>query len=379
MLNEQQQIMEQIDRAKEILITFKKNFTGDSITSSLALKAVLSKLDKHVTIAASDYKTPKNYYFLPDHKAIESDLFHLKKFTIIVDTKNAPVEELAYDKIGDQLKIFLTPKTGVYTERQVSFGASDYKYDLIIVLDSPDLESLGYIYEHHADFFYHTPIINIDHSPTNEYFGQINKVELPMTSTAEIVYGLIEGMGIELIDEKIATYLYTGMTDKTKSFKTPNVTPKTLTIASRLINLGADREKIVTNLYRTKSVQMLKLWGRALARLQIDPRLKLVWTMLTRQDLDMTGAQEHEINGLVDEIISETPQAETIIIFSQGDHENINVTVHTTHRINALAITKIFSGEGNKQMAYFTLIDKTMSEVEREVIAKAKEELEKIL
>jgi phosphoesterase RecJ-like protein len=380
MLNENQQIHEQINRAKEILITCKEYYSADSLAATLTIYKVLSKLGKRAQIAISNFVPQPQHNFLDGQMVIEDDLYHLKKFTIKVDTIKTPVEELSYDKQEKQLVISLTPKTGIYTEQDVHFSASSYKFDLIIVVDSPDLESLGSLYEKQADFFYHTPIINIDHSPANEYFGQINKVDLTATSSSEIVYNLLQTFGPELIDETIATYIYTGMTEKTKSFRSTNVTPHTLQIASQLIQDGAARENIVTNLYRTKSIQILKLWGQALANLQLEPRLKLVWTKLTADDFAKTGASEEQLQGLVDEIISETPQAEVIILFTESTkNNNITAKVFTNHKYNALGLLKQFSPQGNKLQASSQFKDQHIAEVERDVISVIKVDLEKTI
>ncbi|MDP2766655.1 MAG: hypothetical protein Q8O41_04270, partial [Candidatus Methanoperedens sp.] len=65
----------------------------------------------------------------------------------------------------------------MFTEDDISSRSSGFKYDLIIALDTADLESLGQIYDNDTEFFYKTPIINIDHHSENEEFGQINFIE----------------------------------------------------------------------------------------------------------------------------------------------------------------------------------------------------------
>ena len=380
MLNENQQIHEQINRAKEILITCKEHYSADGLAAVLTMYKILSKLGKRAQIAISNFVPQPQFAFLEGQSVIKNDLYHLKKFTIQVDTEKTPVEELSYDKQDKKLIISLTPKTGTYSEQDIHFSASNYKFDLIIVIDSPDLESLGSLYEKQADFFYHTPIINIDHSPANEYFGQINKVDLTATSSSEITYTLLQTLGPELIDETIATYIYTGMTEKTKSFRSTSVTPHTLHIASQLIQNGAEREKIVTHLYRTKSIQILKLWGRALANLQLEPKLKLVWTSLTANDFALAGASEEQLQGLVDEIISETPQADVIVLFIESTNSSsINVKIFTNHKYNALGLLKQFSPQGNKLEASTNFVNQHIAEVERNVITGIKAELEKII
>lgn len=377
MLNEKQQILEQINRAKEILITCKEHYSGDSLASVLAWQYILKKMGKSTTTVISNFTVPNTYKFLPQINEIKSDLLHLKKFTIVVKTTQTPIEELSYDKTDQAILISLTPKFGIYSEKDVSFQSSDYKYDLIFVLDSPDLESIGQIYEKQTDFFYHTPIINIDHSPANEYFGQINVVDLTATATSEITFSILNSLGIELLDETLATYIYTGMTEKTKSFKTNNITPNTLNIASQLIQAGADREKIITHLYRTKSIQILKLWGRALAKLQLDPKLKLAWTSLNKLDFAKTGTKEEHLQGLVEEIITETPQAEIILIFSYHDDQTINLQIHTNHKYNAMGLLKAYSPEGNKIWAKAKIKSDNLENLVTTIITEIKQHLEK--
>ncbi len=379
MLNEKQQILEQINRAKEILVTCKEHYSGDSLASVLAWQYILKKMGKSATAVISNFTIPNTYKFLPQINDIKSDLLHLKKFTIVVKTTQTPIEELSYDKTDQAILISLTPKFSIYSEKDVSFQSSDYKYDLIFVLDSPDLESIGQIYEKQTDFFYHTPIINIDHSPANEYFGQINVVDLTATATSEINFSLLNSLGIELLDETLATYIYTGMTEKTKSFKTNNVTPNTLNIASQLIQAGADREKIITHLYRTKSIQILKLWGRALAKLQLDPKLKLAWTSLNKLDFAKTGTKEEHLQGLVEEIITETPQAEIILIFSYKDDQTINLQIHTNHKYNAMGLLKTYSPEGNKTWAKAKIKSDNLENMVTTIITEIKQHLEKTI
>ena len=65
----------------------------------------------------------------------------------------------------------------------------------------------------------------------------------------------------------MATALLAGMIAATNSFQSPQVTPQTLELASQLIVRGADRQKVIESLYRTKDIDTLKNWGKVLSRL----------------------------------------------------------------------------------------------------------------
>ena len=73
------------------------------------------------------------------------------------------------------------------------------------------------------------------------------------------------------IDAKIATCLLTGLILSTRGFSNQNVTASSLKIASKLIELGANRENIIASLYQTKSISLLKSWGHILSELNYDP------------------------------------------------------------------------------------------------------------
>ncbi len=373
-LDEKQQIIEQINKAKHILITGKQEFDGDNIASGLALYFLLKKIEKRVDLVFIETNIPKHFHFLPIKEVIKNHLGELQKLIIKIDTREAPPSELSYDKKDDKLYIYITPKKGLFKPEHIKTEVSDYKYDLIIILGTPDLESLGKIYEDHPDFFFNTPIINIDHLPNNEHYGQINFINLKSSSVSEIVYEIIKYFGEEMIDPQIATCLYTGMTVKTKSFKHPNITPHTLSIASQLITQGAEREKIIHHLYRTKSINVLKLWGRSLARLQYDPDNKIAWTQVTEKDFTITQSNENDLTDIVDELFSETPEAEIVIIFYEAK-SSTKAIIHTSPKFNALKLVKNYEPKGNKQLAKIEFPYKNILELEKEIIQEIQKQL----
>ena len=382
MLNQEQQIFEQIKKAKNILITFNKTWEGDAIASALALFLVCKKQEKNVEIVAEKFNKNALFNFLPAYSNIKTSLNVSQDFIISLDTSNAKIGQIKYNAKKSSLDFIISPKEGFFTHDDISSDSENLKYDLIITLDTPDLESIGSIYDNNTNFFYKTPIINIDHHSNNERFGQINHIELTAISTTEILFNLISEYSKNLIDENIATCLLTGIISKTKSFKTQNITPQSLAISSQLITMGADREKIVNKLYRSRSLNLLKLWGRVLARLTGSPEKNLVWSILTLADFNKTEANENDLTELIDELIVNIPQANIIVLIyesSLGDGKN-NVTkaiIYSVKNINSLNLAKKFNPSGTRSFVKIQL-DKPLSEAEPEIINTIKEELSKL-
>lgn len=363
MLNQEQQIFEQIKKAGNILITFNKIWTGDGLASALAFYLFLKKLDKNVTIAADKFDGGEIFKFLPAYDKINHSLTNVRKFIISLDTANAKVEKIKYKSEDNRLNFIISTKDGFFTHDDIKSYPGDFKYDLIIALDTPDLESLGSVYESDTEFFYNVPIINIDHHSENESFGQINNVELTSTSTAEIVFDLLSNYSRDLLDEDIATCLLAGMISKTRSFKTQNITPQTLSVSAQLISMGARREEIINALYRSRSLALLKLWGRVLARLNSSPDSLLVWSILSKDDFIKTGASEEDLSEVIEELIVNIPSAKIILIIYEipeviQDTVNKNITkalIYTLKNINAMDLVKEWQPQGTKNMAKITI------------------------
>jgi len=378
MLTQEQQIFEQIKKANNILITFKQAWSGDAVASALALFLFLKKFGKTVEVAAEKSDSGKLYSFLPGYGEIKYELDNLRKFVISLDITNTKVNQLRYQKEENKLNFIISPKDGWFTEDDITTDASGFKYDLIITVSTPDLESLGRIYDNDTEFFYQTPIINLDHSSTNEGFGQINFIELTAVSTSEIIFSLLESYSRDLIDEDIATCLLAGMITETKSFKTNNVTPRALLTASQLMSLGARREEIVDHLYRSKSLNILKLWGRVLARLNSAAGDQLIWSILSQADFQKTQSTESDLNEVIDEMITSIPTAKVIALIFEGKDSKTRAWVSAGKSLNALDLSADFNPAGDKNLVKFEL-SQPLGASEKTIISKLEEKLKIIL
>ena len=379
-LNQTQQIAKLLDDKKHILITFRKSGNGDAIASAVALLLFLEKKGKRADIICHDFVLPKQYRFLKHADAIKNAVLDLQKFIITLDVKETGVKELSYDMKDEKLRIFVTPKSGMLSRDSVRTAQSDFTYDLIITVNTQDLASLGALYDSNTELFYKTPIVNIDHENANEHFGHVNATDITATSTAEVLYGLLKQLGEEYIYEHVATALLTGMIAATHSFKAPNVKPTTLAIAGKLMQMGGNRDYIVENLYRTRTVAALKLWGKALAHLEHDKRIGLVSTIITRDDFVRSGADEHDLKDIVVELISNSPEAKIILLLHEhpkaGDSPVVHGMLSVEKQFDAQKLVQPFKPTGNKGQASFVISGKTLKQAEEEVVGEIKKQLQ---
>ena len=378
-LNDFEQLLKLTENSKHILLIFGSKDNGDAASAALALKGMFEKQHRQADIACSDFAAPKQLRFLPGIEAVKSSLTNLQKFIIKVDVSRTPLESLSYDVKNSTLNIYLTPKAGLITKNELRTAQSTLKYDLIITLNSPDLGSLGAIFENNTDLFYRTPIVAIDHLANNERYGQVNIIDLSAASTSEVVYKIMKNAGENYFDENSATLLLAGMTVATGGFKHPNLPPATLSIASSLMARGADRELIVRNLYRTRSISTLKLWGEALTHLQTNPRVGLVWTTLTRDNFSRSGGKPEDLSGIIEELISNSPEAKIILVLYEIENgeKKVGGLLAAEKNHDALQLSAPFHPEGSRHLAKFEIKNKTLAEAEEFCLNLLSESLKK--
>lgn len=367
-----EQIKTAIDSAKNILVVFRNDPLGDGAAGACALAEVLEKLGKQVEVVGSgELGQAPGLNFLSYAPKIKSRLDQANKLIINVDLAESEVGGLSYELKNGQLFIYITARGAPLTRRQVRAAAGQWPYDLIFVLDCPDLESLGDFYDLRRDLFSKALIINIDHHAANENFGQINLVDLKAAATCEIIFDLLSFLCQDKITGECGTALLCGLLSKTRNFKAPGVSAQTLSKASELLALGARREEIVKHLFANRSVATLKLWGLALARLKSQPEFGLVSLALRAEDFLQTGTAERDLLGMIEELISQSPAAKIVAVFyesSRGGGEHIiKALVHTHDHYDAKILTKAFAPSGSRNLARFNLTNISLAVAESQV------------
>lgn len=145
MLNQNQQIFEQIKKAEKILITFSRTWSGDGVASALALFLFLKKLGKNAEIAAENIDKNETFAFLPGYAEIKPGLNSLRHFIVSLSTRQTKVNSVKYKQEPESLDFIVTPQNGFFTKEDLTIKSSGFKYDLIFVFDTRELESLGKI------------------------------------------------------------------------------------------------------------------------------------------------------------------------------------------------------------------------------------------
>lgn len=364
------QAVEILKGSHKILVAPSAPVDGDSIGSALALLVVLRKMGKDVRVVVTE-QLPEALKFLPHVDQIEHSLGGSKDFVITLDTNKADVDHMKYEVEQGKINIIITPKEGKFTPHDISFSKSIPDFDLIITVDTGDLVQLGKLREENPELFAKTPLLNIDHHASNGRFGTANFLDFSVASTTQMLFPVLKALedfkGEKLIDEDVATLLLTGLVTDTGSFQHSNTSPQAFETAADLLDLGARQQEIIKHIFKTKSLATLKLWGRVLSKIQYDDSHRFVYSTITEQDLQDTGAHHDDSGGIIDELMSNAPRAEVVLLLKEKSDGLTSGSLRATGSLADVSeIAGRMGGGGHIKAAGFRIKGKSFDEALQE-------------
>lgn len=353
-----QKAAQAIVNAQNILVIPHANVDPDGLGSALACYDIFTKLGKNVTVICPDTK-PDALSFLPGFEDLEEKIELNNDFVVTINLRDGmEIDKLRYSVEDNKVNIIVTPKEGNLHATQVALQDSDKPFDLLCIVDTADLHLLGSVYETKRALFDTTPILNIDHHSSNPRFGQTQLIDTNAASATEVLYKWFSSQPNwkEHISADTATLLLTGLITDTRSFQNPNTTPESLEVAAELLDLGARQQEIIQHIYKTKPLSTLKIWGRALNRIQVDASAGIVWSSVSKEDLAEMDASSKETHGILDELISTIPEADVYILFTEIESGGLKASARSSEHINISAIAnKLYGGGGHDRAAGFKI------------------------
>jgi phosphoesterase RecJ-like protein len=195
-------------------------------------------------------------------------------------------------------------------------------------------------------------LIWIDHHVTNEGLGTVPLVDPSASSTCELVWRLIKELGGE-IQIETAICLYAGLVTDTGRFQYQAVGPDTLRLAAELREFPFDHARLVRALYEDNGAAYLRLLGLALGRIRLEPDADLVWTYLTRADLDDGGVEPAEADDLID-VVRTAREADVAAVIKQQGDGRFKVSLRSRGGHDVAAVASAFGGGGHRLAAGYT-------------------------
>jgi phosphoesterase RecJ-like protein len=199
-------------------------------------------------------------------------------------------------------------------------------------------------------------IVNIDHHHDNTRFGTIDHVDPKSSCTAEMVWDLMHGLGVEPSQE-IGEALYVGLVTDTGRFMYENTGARAHRMAAELIEGGVDGHAIYKRLYEGIPEGKLELLARGLSNVERFDDGLLTLTQLTRADYESSGADESYSEGVVDHLRAVEGTAVAGLVREQlgngGSKRKVSLR-STDDRVDVSRIARAGGGGGHRRAAGFS-------------------------
>ncbi|HSC02082.1 MAG TPA: bifunctional oligoribonuclease/PAP phosphatase NrnA [Solirubrobacteraceae bacterium] len=303
------EVLDELRSAAKLIVVTHENLDGDALGSLIAMQDILTAQgrDSLMFIDAGEFPLPNEYEFFPLRGLV-----------------SAPPEDLE--------------------ERTIVF------------LDCGNLE------RNPAEAFRRggrgqLHIVNIDHHHDNTMFGTVNYVLPEASCTAEIVWDLMQGLGVKA-SLNIAEALYVGLITDTGRFMYENTGPRAHEMAADLIAAGVDVHEIYRRVYEGIPFGKLALLARGLSKVARYDDGRLTVTELDAADFAESGAEESYSEGVIDHLRAVEGTAVAALIRERisdngGPPRKVSLRA-SDERVDVSAIARAQGGGGHRQAAGFS-------------------------
>lgn len=306
-------IIREIELNSSFLVTTHEGPDGDAVGSTMALASYLRARGKDVTLYYCD-PIPDTYNFLP-------------------------LSQLAVQTIPDRT------------------------YDVCFVLDAGELKRAG---AELSSFNGCGKIINIDHHPHCEEFGDLNYVDPSASATGALIYRILKAAGYDL-DYDTALYVYVAIVTDTGSFRYSNADPEAFQVSGELVALGINPWSVAEKLYESQPLKRLELLALALSTLTVSKSGEFASITVTLDMYKKTGATSELTDGFVNYPRS-IHGVEVSIFFREIKEGVYKVSFRSKGKVNVSSLAMAFSGGGHHNAAGCTLHG-TLDEVRETVFS----------
>jgi phosphoesterase RecJ-like protein len=200
-----------------------------------------------------------------------------------------------------------------------------------------------------------------------------------VASTTEILFHFIEDAkwAVEL-DPILAEMIYVGISCDTGSFRYDLTKPSTHRIAGRLLQTGFDFTRTAERVHLSRTFTMKKLLGLVLNRMEKGANGHYLYSCLTREMLNQTGASPEDAGDVIDEMCF-IQGIEVSMLFVEESPDVVRVSFRSKGRLNVGQFARrITDSGGGHPRASGCIVNAPLAEAVRFVCAELEKEMESV-
>ncbi len=236
--------------------------------------------------------------------------------------------------------------------------------DLAISLDNADVHRIGVA----GDVFARSRhSLCIDHHISNTGFAMENIIEPDRSSTAELLYTLLDQ---DKMTKDVAECLYLGIIHDTGVLKFSNTTSQTLEIVAKLLKYGFDFSTIIQDTYYARTYTQTLAYADALLKSRLALEDQVIYTVMTAKDMEKWHVRPMDLDGVVDGLRDVSEVEGAIFLYESGNNQ-FKVSMRSKKKMNVSKIAQVFGGGGHVRAAGCTL-EGTSDEILSKILSEMK-------
>ncbi len=279
----------------------------------------------------------------------------------LLQGKHGRVTGIIEGPVPDRLSFLLPSEILVINPEE---ELPEVEADLAIVVDSGDMKRLGRV----GEMIEGLEIINIDHHPDNENFGDINLVDAKASSACEIL-GLLLQDNIHL-PPRVMQAWGAGILYDTGGLRHPNTRTQTLELLACWMGKGLKLHLLQERLFGRNSRASFGLYQEALRGLDFSREGRIAWTVI-RQEIGKPSPRE-VTQKVIDEIRGIEGVEVAILFVDQGERTKVSFR---SRNFPVNVIASLWGGGGHVRAAGVTREEK-FEEVFPEILSAVEEKLD---
>ncbi len=197
------------------------------------------------------------------------------------------------------------------------------------------------------------PLIMIDHHSSGRPFGTIRYIDAQAASTTVLIHRLMKALAMKPTEEEAELLLFGLCTDTGFFRHLEAFSGDTLHTAAEFLDAGASLKRIYSGIYGGRSFGARVLLGRILSRCEFLMNNTLVFSYMTRTDLEEFGEEAKDSDTLYGLLQGISGVVIAVLVREERDGTQ-TVGIRTNHTIDAGSLAARFGGGGHARAAGFS-------------------------
>lgn len=280
---------------------------------------------------------------------------------------------LALKALGKNTAVLCSdPIPALYDYMEINSFRGDFTPAFVVAVDVASIQLFGER-NNVQNYVAHTGLC-IDHHASNSGYAYETLLDPGAAATCEVLLDVIEEMGVTLTPA-IAGCLYTGLATDTGCFRFTSTTARTHQAAARLIEAGANIEKLNERLFECRSRARVKADRLALESLEyyLDGRCAMIcltWDQI--ESIGVPGAELEDLTSLPRSIEG----VEVGLTLRQQKDGSYKISVRTGDLVEASNIARRLGGGGHTRAAGCE-ISGNLDNAKHAILEEVKKELDR--